>query len=164
MKRAFIILSLLIVCGGFATDSSAQSARRKRAPATREVKVYLVALDDDGKTGRKIGCGDSLIPVTRTIKASAAPLKATLQQLLLIPRDYDARLKNFWQGRNLRVRTVTLRAGVATIHISGQGPTVAGVCDEPRITSQIEETATQFPNVRRVKVFVNGRTLVSAIR
>jgi hypothetical protein len=41
---------------------------------------------------------------------------------------------------------------------------VAGVCDQPRIESQIEETAKQFPNVRRVRVFVNGRTLASAIR
>lgn len=135
------------------------------APQRREVKVYLVALDDDGRSGQKIGCGDSLVPVTRRIGARRPTLRIAIQELLLIPHEYDARLKNFWRGRNLRVRSVSVnRAGVATIHIAGAGPQVAGVCDQPRIESQIEETAKQFPNVRRVRVFVNGRTLASAIR
>jgi hypothetical protein len=132
-------------------------------PATREVKVYLVALNDQGKAGRKIGCDDSLVPVTRTIKATDAPLKAALQELLSLPREYEGRLSNSWWGRNLKVRSVSLRGGVATILITGQ-LFVGGVCDEPRIEAQIEETARQFPNVRKVKVFVNGRTLAEAIR
>ncbi len=162
MKRAVIMLSLLVVCAVSATEAPAQ---RRRAPAMREVKVYLVALDDDGRTGRKIGCGDSLVAVSRRVSARLTPLRAAIQELLIIPHEYDARLKNFWRGRNLRVRSVTLnRGGVATINIAGAGPQVAGVCDQPRIEEQIEETAKQFPNVRRVRVFVNGRTLASAIR
>lgn len=169
MKRVLNILSMLAILAGLASVSAAQEASvaggTKKAPSSREVRVYLVALDDDGKAGRKIGCGDSLVPVTRKIRAGVAPLKAAIQELLLIPHDYDARLKNFWRGGNLRVRSVALsRAGVATIRISGAGPTVGGVCDVPRIESQIEETARQFPNVRRVRVFVNGRTLASVIR
>ncbi|HEY0003204.1 MAG TPA: GerMN domain-containing protein, partial [Pyrinomonadaceae bacterium] len=131
-----------------------------------EVKVYLVALDDKGRMGRKIGCDDSLVPVTRRIKATAAPLRAALEELLSIPQDYaeNPQLHNFWRGRNLRLKSVSIRARVATIHISGEGPFVAGVCDEPRITGQIEATARQFPSVKRVRVFVNGRTLAEAIR
>lgn len=45
------------------------------------IRIYLVAVGDDGKTGKKIGCGDSLLPVTRTIKKTAAPLTATLQEV-----------------------------------------------------------------------------------
>jgi hypothetical protein len=37
--------------------------------------------------------------------------------------------------------------------------TSGGVCDTPRITSQIEETARQFPSVKTVKVFINGTPL-----
>jgi hypothetical protein len=167
MKRVVIMLSLFVVCSGVANGFAAQgmSAGGRRGPAAREVKVYLVALEDDGRTGLKIGCGDSLVAVTRRVGARRPTLKLAVQELLLVPHDYDARLKNFWRGRNLRVRSVALsRAGVATIHIAGAGPQVAGVCDQPRIEGQIEETAKQFPNVRRVRVFVNGRALASAIR
>jgi Sporulation and spore germination len=142
-----------------------QTTFARVVPQRREVKVYLVALDDDGRSGKKIGCGDSLVAVTRPVGRLRATLRGAIQELLLVPHEYDARLKNFWRGRNLRVRSVSVnRGGVATIHIAGAGPQVAGVCDQPRIESQIEETAKQFPNVRRVRVFVNGRTLASAIR
>ena len=142
-----------------------QTTPARPAPQRREVKVYLVALDDDGRSGKRVGCGDSLVPVTRLVGRLRATLRGAIQELLLVPHEYDARLRNFWRGRNLRVRSVSVnRRGVATIHVAGDGPQVAGVCDQPRIESQIEETARQFPNVRRVRVFVNGRTLASAIR
>lgn len=130
-----------------------------------EVKVYLVALGDNGKTGKKIGCEDSLVPVTRTIQKTAAPLTAALRELLTTP-DQPAgnpNLENFWKGENLRVRSVSIRNKTAMIYLSGE-VSVAGVCDIPRIESQIEATARQFPNVRRVKVFIGRRTLRDAIR
>jgi spore germination protein GerM len=144
-------------------ETREQAGRKGALASTRKVKVYLIALDDQGRAGKKVGCDDSLVPVTRTIKATAAPLKAALQELLSIPRKYEGRLSNSWWGRNLKLRTVSLRAGVATIRIDGD-LLVAGVCDQPRIEAQITETARQFPGVKKVKVFVNGRTLAEAIR
>lgn len=146
---------------------SAHARQRARAApkAAREVKVFLVALEDDGRTGRRIGCGDSLVPVTRTVNApGGATLRAAVEELLSVPHDYDARLKNFWRGNDLRLSGVTLRNGLATIRITGEGPFIAGVCDAPRIAEQIRATARQFPTVRRVAVFVNGRSLESALR
>ena len=135
------------------------------AQRTREVKVYLVALGDNGTVGKKIGCEDSLVAVTRTIKATSAPLKSAIQELLSIPPDTgeNPKLQNFWKGRNLRVRSVSISKSTATIYLSGE-VFVAGICDEPRIKSQIEETAKQFPNVKRVKVFIGKRRLEDAIR
>lgn len=128
------------------------------------VKVYLVALGDNGKTGKKIGCEDSLVPVTRSVNKTAAPLTAALTELLTTAQHptEDPKLENFWKGRNLRIKSVSIRNKMATIHISGE-VAVAGVCDVPRIESQIEETARQFPNVKRVKVFIGRRTLRDAI-
>jgi hypothetical protein len=40
---------------------------------------------------------------------------------------------------------------------------VAGVCDQPRIEEQIEETARQFPMVNQVSVFIGNHTLAEAI-
>jgi sporulation and spore germination protein len=135
------------------------------AQRNREVKVYLVALGDNGKMGKKIGCEDSLVAVTRTIKPTAASLKAAIEALLSTPPETgdNPKLQNFWKGRNLRVRSVSISKSTATIHISGE-VFVAGICDEPRIKSQIEETAKQFPNVKRVKVFIGKRRLEDAIR
>ena len=169
MKKVYSIGCLLLLLVGINGDALAHKAMSTSRPRVkpvqkRVVQVYLVAVDDNGKTGKKIGCNDSLVAVARTIKPTRSPLKAALEELLVIPHDYSKQLGNYWWGENLKVKSVLIRKGVATINISGNGPYVAGVCDEPRITSQIEETARQFPNVKRVKVFVNGRPLAEAIR
>lgn len=129
----------------------------------REVKVYLVALDDKGRRGRRIGCDDSLVPVTRTVAAAGAPLKAAVEALLAVPREYESGLGNYWAGEDLRVQSAVISGGVATIRIRGTLP-VAGICDEPRIEEQIKETARQFRGVRSVRVFLNGQRLSDAIR
>ncbi|MBA2731512.1 MAG: GerMN domain-containing protein [Acidobacteria bacterium] len=129
---------------------------------TQEVKVYLVALNDAGKSGKKIGCDDSLVAVTRTIKATGTPLKAALRELVAGASERDGELGNYVFGPNLRVKSVSISRGTATIRFSGQ-ISVAGVCDMPRITEQIDATAKQFPNVKRVRVFVGKRTLSDAI-
>lgn len=131
--------------------------------AGREVKVFLVALDDNGRRGRAVGCNDSLVPVTRTVNERAAPLRAAIEELLAVPREYEGGLGNYWFGENLRVLSATQSAGVATIRISGN-VFVAGVCDAPRIEGQIRETARQFRGVRSVRVFVNGRRLADVLR
>jgi spore germination protein GerM len=146
--------------GGAATPEAASTP----GATTDEVKVYLVAVNDKGKKGKKIGCDDSLIPITRKIKPTEAPLKAAIEELLAVPHEYSKELGNYWWGKNLKLKSVSITDGVATIHILGEGPSVAGICDEPRITEQIEETAKQFPTVKSVKVFVNDQTLKEAIR
>ena len=132
---------------------------------SQTIKIYLVAVGDDGKTGKKIGCGDSLIAVTRSIKKTGAPLTAAIRELLVTPQhpDGSSNLENFWKGRDLKVRSVSLVNRTATIRLSGK-VSVAGVCDEPRIESQIEATALQFPTVKRVKVFIGNQKLADAIR
>ncbi len=144
----------------FKAVAYAAAQRRRR---TREVKVYLVAVGDNGKRGRHVGCDDSLVPVTRTVAASAAPLKAAVEELLTIPREYEGGLGNYWFGENLRVQSVALRGGVATVRIRGR-VSIAGVCDAPRIEGQIRETVRQFRGVRSVKVFVNGERLADVLR
>ncbi|HEX8353365.1 MAG TPA: GerMN domain-containing protein, partial [Pyrinomonadaceae bacterium] len=143
--------------------SAAAYAPGQRGRRTREVKVYLVALDDNGRRGRKVGCNDSLVPVTRTVAAGATPLNAAIAELLSVPREYEGGLGNYWHGENLRVQSAVIRGGVATIRIRGR-VSVAGVCDAPRIEGQIRETARQFRGVRSVKVFVDGQRLADALR
>lgn len=135
---------------------------------TQEIKVFLIAVGDDGYQGNRIGCSDSLVAVKRTINKSAMPLKAALEELLAMPREYQrdptkGDLGNYVFGPDLKLSSVSISKGTATIRFSGQ-IAVAGVCDEPRITEQIMATAKQFPIVKRVKVFVGKQTLANAIR
>ena len=158
--RRFLATACLLtaVASAAATVPARQAARR-----TREVKVYLVALDDKGKRGRRIGCDDSLVPVTRTVAAAGAPLRAAVEELLAVPREYEGGLGNYWAGEGLRVQSAVISRGVATVRIAGTLP-VAGVCDQPRIEEQIKATARQFRRVRSVRVLLNGRRLSDAVR
>lgn len=168
VPRAFkyaLPLAFLLLTAFIQLPLQARPIKRHNKIAHQQVNVFLVALGDNGKIGKKFGCEDSLVPVKRTIKPTRSPLKAALQQLLSIPADYpeNPRLHNYWKGRNLRLKSVLLRKGVATILISGE-IFVAGICDEPRIIEQIEATSRQFASVKKVKVLVNGRPLAEVIR
>ena len=151
------------------TISAEVLATKEATPVqdSREVKVYLVAVGDDGYSGKRIGCGDSLVAVTRTSSKSTTPLKAALEELLAMPRETKREmpkegLGNYVFGPDLKLSSASISKGTATIRFSGE-ISVAGICDEPRITEQIRATAKQFPTVKRVKVFVGKRTLKDAI-
>jgi hypothetical protein len=164
MKIFSATVFVLLLLGGALMSASARQTSSPRLPEKpRHIKVFLVALGDNGKHGKKIGCDDSLVPVTRAIKPTSAVLKAALEELLSLPHQYDSRLQNYWRGENMKLKQVSLNRGVAIIEITGNGPFVAGVCDKPRIITQIEETAKQFPTIKKVSVFVNGRPLADAV-
>lgn len=156
---ALLTLVLLCCTGVFAQKTKAMAGK------TSKVKVFLVALGDNGANGRKIGCEDSLIAVTRDITPTTAPLSAAIEELLGMPEEFDNNgqaLGNYWKGTELRLKSVAMKNGVATIKITGQ-ISVAGICDEPRIEEQIKATAKQFSTVKTVKVTVNGVALAKAI-
>ena len=174
IKKKTVVCLMLVFIGvgaeriAYSTASTAivSAVAVTGSTATTEVKVYLVAVGDNGKKGKKIGCDDSLVAVNRSIQSASSPLKAALDELLAMPEEYDAggqQLGNYWKGSELKVRSVSLKRGTATIRITGR-LTVAGICDEPRISELINATARQFPRVKRVRVFVNGTPLKQAIR
>lgn len=126
-------------------------------PSSLTVQVFLIALEDNGKSGKLVGCGDSVVPVQVEIPYTQGVLKAALEELLSIKEPYygESGLYNALYQSDLRVESVTIRDGEAVIHLTGT-VMVAGVCDNPRVAAQIEETARQFPTVDRVAVLVNG--------
>lgn len=164
-----ICLALILTGAAANRQAFAFTPKLQAATATtRTIRVYLVAMNDRGRSGRRIGCDDSLVSVRRTVGATGAPLRAAIQELLAMPEENTfagRQLHNFWssaRAENLRLESVAISRGVATIRFSGAVP-VAGVCDEPRIISQIEATARQFPTVRRVRVFLDGVPLRQAV-
>jgi spore germination protein GerM len=135
-------------------------AGRAEAEAATEVKLFLIAVDDAGRTGKKIGCDDSVVAVTRDLPPTRTPLRAALEELLRIPRIYGSNpeLYNSLSQSQLKLKSVSVRRGVARLSFAGRLVT-GGVCDNPRVQAQIEETALQFPTVKKVKVFINGLPL-----
>lgn len=154
-----LLALLLLLTGTGAPAYEGEGQRAPEAQKTREVKIYLVRVGDNGASGTKIGCEDSLVSVTRTVAETRTPLKVAINELLSAKEE-----GNYWRGDKLKLKSATISKGTANIRITGTGPYVAGVCDIPRITEQIEWTAKQFPGVRRVRVFVNGVPLARAIR
>jgi spore germination protein GerM len=132
----------------------------RKSAGTREVKLFLIAVDDAGRLGKKIGCGDSVVAVTRELRPTHTPLRAALEELLRIPRTYGSNpeLYNALHQSDLRLVSVSVRRGMARLSFAGR-LVMGGVCDGPRVQAQIEETALQFPAVKKVKVFINGAPL-----
>jgi hypothetical protein len=131
-----------------------------RAPVlpagSMRVKIFMIALNDSGKLGKKIGCEDSVVAVERIIPATIAPLRASLNELFALhePEYGEAGLRNALAPSALKVDDVSIVAGRALIYLSGN-LVLGGVCDNPRVDAQIRETALQFSTVRQVSVLLN---------
>lgn len=130
----------------------------------QRVNVFLVAVDDNGKSGTRIGCGDSLIPVIREIIPTQAVLQVALTELFSLNDQYfgESGLYNALYRSDLQVDSAVIEDEQATIRLSGQ-LSLGGVCDNPRVEGQIKATATQFSSVKTVEIFLNGRPLSEAL-
>lgn len=169
-KRIAVFAGLLLIIGlgflGFQylTRKQQVTTTPETQTSTNQVKIFLVALDDQGESGKKIGCGDSLVAVERAIPDTTTPLRAALEELLSISDQYygQSGLYNSLYQSQLKVESVSLENGKAIISLSGEYK-LGGVCDNPRFQTQIEETASQFPSVSEVSVFINGVALETIV-
>jgi spore germination protein GerM len=129
-----------------------------------DVTIYLIAIDDNGKSGKKLETGDSIVPIKRTIADSNAPLKDTLSLLFsLKDRFYgESGLYNSLYQSNLKVDSAKIENGIATIKLSGN-LMLGGVMDNPRVKAQITETALQFSTIKEVRIFINDKTIDEAL-
>ena len=131
------------------------------APAGgKTVKLFFIALEDGGKSGKLIGCDDSAVPVDVEIPDTPGVLKAALEALLAAHDLHygQSGLYNALYQSDLTVDEVNLKDGEVIIRLSGTLLS-GGVCDDPRIIAQFEETALQFSTVKKVSVFVNDLPL-----
>jgi hypothetical protein len=126
--------------------------------------VYYVAVGDNGVSGPKIGCGDSLVATT------TAPVRFTDQVgpsvgALLANKSRDvgmSGLVNVLYQSNLTYLGGELNGSTITIYLSGQFM-LGGVCDIPRAKAQLEYTAMAASDATSAQVFVNGRPIDEAL-
>lgn len=131
---------------------------------TQMVEIALIALEDDGASGKQIGCGDSVVLVDQEIQKTQAPLRAALLQLLSIKdTSYgESGLYTALAQADLSLDEVGIENGEAVIKLSGD-LSLGGVCDNPRVQAQLVETALQFPTVNKVSIFLNDEPLEEAL-
>jgi hypothetical protein len=129
-------------------------------PGLQMVQIFLVAMEDNGRSGKKIGCDDSIVPVQVAIAPTRGVLRAALGELLSLKESYygQSGLYNALYQSDLKLDSVSIEHGEAIIHLSGT-LMLGGVCDNPRVEAQLEETALQFSTVSKVSIFVNGEPL-----
>jgi hypothetical protein len=122
------------------------------------INIYLVAVGDNGASGKLIGCGDSLVPVEVRIEPTLGVLRAALNELFKLEGQImygQSGLYNALYLSDLSIADVAVIDGEARIDLQGKLMT-GGECDIPRIEEQLRSTALQFSTVDRVSIRVNG--------
>lgn len=157
MKASCLFTSAIVL---FAITVSAGNGYPTQTNQTTAVKLFFILEEDNGKFGKKIGCGDSVVPVVTKIAPTAAPLKAALVRLLAVKDENYCQtgLTNSLHQSSLSVEEVSISNKTAIIKLTGEYKD-SGHCDTPRAQAQLLETAKQFPTVKNVKIFVNGEEL-----
>ncbi len=142
------------------TEASTEQPPAGTPSGPQMVKVYLIAVGDNGVSGDLIGCGDSAVAVDVEIAPTQGVLKAAIQALLSIKtRDYgQSGLYNALYQSNLQLDSVRIENGTASIYLSGS-LLLGGECDNPRVEAQLTRTALQFATVQQVSIFINNRPL-----
>jgi hypothetical protein len=142
------------------TNPTLTSVPPTATPTSMTVKIYLIAIDDGGASGPAVGCGDSAVAVDVEVPYSVGVLRAALEKLLSIRRQYygESGLYDALYQSDLAVADVNIDAGHADIHLTGT-LTQGGECDSPRIEAQLTKTALQFPTVHSVSIYINGTLL-----
>jgi hypothetical protein len=134
------------------------------APMVSMVKIFLIAVDDNGKTGNPVGCGDSVVPVTVQIPPTQGVLKAALVALLSDKDQYygQSGLYNALYQSDLQVDSLSIQGSKASVYLSGT-LLMGGECDTPRVQAQLEQTVLQFPTITEVYIFINGRPMAEVL-
>ena len=130
------------------------------ARGTMNIKLFFVALEDNGKAGKKIGCNDSIIAVDRAIPETQGVLVAAFNELFAVREAQygQSGLYNSLSQSKLKLESAAVINGVAMIKLTG-GFQLGGVCDNPRAKAQLEELALQFSTVKQVNITVNDISL-----
>ena len=134
------------------------------SPVTGTVSIFLVDVGAGADMGGDLvfGCDDLLVPVDVEITHDgSAEGRIAAAVNALFGYEHET-LYNVYAELDMSVADVQLINGVATVNIAGD-LTIGGVCDEPRVTAQVAATASQFDDVERAVVLINGAVPFSSM-
>ena len=132
---------------------------------------------EDFRTGRRVGCGDSIAFIEKRIEPTTRPLEAIYRLLFsreeitigtkyvnsLLPHTREGRTLQTPDGpqivRPLRFERVIIENNIAKVYLVGDFISV-GTCDPPRVKAVLEFAAKQYPWIEEVEIYINGERAV----
>jgi len=135
------------------------------SPTVYTLQIFLIAVEDNGKSGPLVGCGDSVVPVQVEIPPTQAVLKAALEKMLSLKDQYygQSGLYNALYQSSLKVDRIGIdSSGKASVYLTGTLK-LGGECDNPRVQAQLEKTVLQFATVTEADIFINDKPLADAL-
>jgi hypothetical protein len=123
-----------------------------------------VAVGDGGVAGPAIGCGDSLVATPTAPERFRDQVAPSMRRLLADHRAMlgQSGLYNALYQSDLTYDGAAYDGRTITVYLSGTF-TLAGVCDVPRVTAQLERTAITAAGAAQANILVNGRPLAAVL-
>lgn len=139
---------------GTQSSSAAPSTAKE---TTAALTIFYVAVDDQGKAGPKIGCGDSLVATESAPETFTNQVEASLKMLLNDKSSEHGQsgLVNALAASDLRYRDSTISGDEVAVDLSGTVSS-GGTCDDPRIIEQLKYTAMTAAGVGSARILIDG--------
>ncbi|MGO2124464.1 GerMN domain-containing protein [Glutamicibacter arilaitensis] len=136
-----------------ATESSAE-------PTTAALTLFYVAVGDEGKSGPKIGCGDSLVSAETGPEEFTNQVEAAITALLADDKEElgGSGLRNALAGSDLSYASSVVDGDVVTVELNGTVSS-GGTCDDPRIIGQLKYTAMTAAGTGEAEILVEGEKI-----
>lgn len=160
-QKPYWLLSLLLLAVFYCNPPETESALDLSATSlTDRVQVFLIAPEDGGALGRKVGCSDSAVPVEIVLAKPRPALEGSLEALFSLETRYHGAsgLLNPIYASPLEIEAIQREGSEARIRLGGYVE-IGDDCDGPRLLAQLTETALQFPDVQRATFFLGDKPL-----
>lgn len=157
-----LLLGVSCSCSRAATTAAPAGAEPAPEPATvaERVRVFLIAPQDGGRSGRKVACGDSAVPLEVTLPRPAPALEGALRALLAMGDRYDrgSGLLNPLYASRLELAGMERQGAQVKVRLTGYVE-LGDACDNSRMVAELTETALQFRGISSVQFEIDGQPL-----
>lgn len=128
--------------------------------SNENVIIYLIAIEDAGVSGKKIGCDDSLVPFELPSGSTLDSPWNAIETLLSLSESYvgNSGFYNAFYQSDLKLIHFETQDGIARVELEGE-LILGGVCDSPRIEEQLYATILQDNRIADVEIYINGKVL-----
>lgn len=147
-----------------ALPSSSATNTQSSTPAPSSAKettaaltIFYVAVDDQGKSGPKIGCGDSMVATESAPETFTNQVETSIRMLLddKSSEHGQSGLVNALAASDLRFINSTISGDEVAVDLSGTVSS-GGTCDDPRIIEQLKYTAKTAAGVGSARILIDG--------